>query len=145
MSAADKHVKQKSLRTCVRLDPWQFAADHRGRFNDHRDARESDTPAQLVEYFRASEELEDVVGHPADAEVVELPEGSRYELRLAERVIGLVAYRRRDGRIAFTHTEVDESLEGRGFGSRPCRCCVGRCGPPGPTRRSALPVHRALH
>jgi hypothetical protein len=83
MSAADKHVKQKFAHL-RELDPWQFAADHRGRFNDHRDARESDTPAQLVEYFRASEELEDVVGHPADAEVVEVPEGSRYELRLAE-------------------------------------------------------------
>jgi predicted GNAT family acetyltransferase len=33
-------------------------------------------------------------------------------------LIGLAAYRRRDGRIAFTHTEVDEALAGRGFGSR---------------------------
>ena len=46
------------------------------------------------------------------------PEESRYELRLRGRLIGLAAYRLRDGRIAFTHTEVDESLEGRGFGSR---------------------------
>jgi predicted GNAT family acetyltransferase len=42
----------------------------------------------------------------------------RIELRLAERRIGLAAYRRRDGLIAFTHTEVDESWAGRGFGSR---------------------------
>jgi predicted GNAT family acetyltransferase len=47
-----------------------------------------------------------------------VPEASRYELRLGGRLIGLAAYRRRDGRIAFTHTEVDESCEGRGFGSR---------------------------
>jgi predicted GNAT family acetyltransferase len=47
-----------------------------------------------------------------------VPEASRYELRLADRLIGLAAYRRRDGRIAFTHTEVDESCERRGFGSR---------------------------
>jgi predicted GNAT family acetyltransferase len=33
-------------------------------------------------------------------------------------MIGLAAYRRRNGRIAFTHTEVDEACEGRGFGSR---------------------------
>ena len=33
-------------------------------------------------------------------------------------MIGEAAYRRRNGRIAFTHTEVDEALEGRGFGSR---------------------------
>ena len=41
-----------------------------------------------------------------------------YELRLGGRLIGLAAYRRRNGRIAFTHTEVDESFEGRGLGSR---------------------------
>jgi predicted GNAT family acetyltransferase/glutaredoxin len=99
-------------------DPWQFAAEHRRRFSDHRDARESDAQGQLVAYFRASEELEAVIGHPAEAEVVDVPEANRYELRLAERLIGLAAYRRRDGRIAFTHTEVDESLAGRGFGSR---------------------------
>ena len=47
-----------------------------------------------------------------------MPEESRYELRLGGHLIGLAAYRRRNGRIAFTHTEVDESCEGRGFGSR---------------------------
>jgi predicted GNAT family acetyltransferase len=46
-----------------------------------------------------------------------VPEASRYELRLGGRLIGLAAYHRRNGRIAFTHTEVDESCEGRGFGS----------------------------
>ena len=34
------------------------------------------------------------------------------------RLVGLAAYRRRNGRIAFTHTVVHESCEGRGFGSR---------------------------
>jgi len=99
------------------LEPWQYEAEHRRRFIDHRDARESDAAGQLVEYFRATEE-EPVAGDPADAEVVDVPEESRYELRLSERVIGLAAYRRRDGRIAFTHTEVAASCEGRGFGSR---------------------------
>ena len=50
--------------------------------------------------------------------VVDVPELSRYELRLDGRLIGLAAYRLRDGRIAFTHTEVDDPFEGRGFGSR---------------------------
>ena len=54
----------------------------------------------------------------AEAEVVNAPEESRYELRLHGRLIGIAAYRLRNGRIAFTHTEVDEPLEGRGFGSR---------------------------
>jgi len=100
------------------LEPWQFAAEHRRRFIDHRDARESDAQGQLVEYFRATGELENVAGDPTEAEVVDVPEASRYELRLAERLIGLAAYHRRDNRIAFTHTEVHESWEGRGFGSR---------------------------
>ena len=52
------------------------------------------------------------------AEVVDVPEASRYELRLEGRVIGLAAYRRRDRRIVFTHTEIDESFEGGGLGGR---------------------------
>jgi uncharacterized protein len=100
-------------------DPWRFAAAHRRRFADHRDARESDATGQLIEYFRGTDDLEAAaVGSVDDAEVVDVPEANRYELRLGGRLIGLAAYRRRNGRIAFTHTEVDESLEGRGFGSR---------------------------
>jgi predicted GNAT family acetyltransferase/glutaredoxin len=99
-------------------DPWQFAAAHRRRFADHRDARESDAPGQLLEYFRSREELGAVAGSVEEAEVVHTPEGSRYELWLGGRLVGLAAYRRRDGRIALTHTEVDEACEGRGFGSR---------------------------
>jgi predicted GNAT family acetyltransferase len=53
-----------------------------------------------------------------EAEVVDAPEASRYELRLGGRVIGFVAYRRRNDRIVFIHTEIDESYEGRGLGSR---------------------------
>ena len=97
--------------------PGQFAAAHRRRFGDHRDARESDASGQLVEYFRGTDELEAGAGSVAEAEVVDVPEKSRYELRLGGHLIGLAAYRRRKGRIAFTHTEVDESCEGRGFGS----------------------------
>jgi predicted GNAT family acetyltransferase/glutaredoxin len=99
-------------------DPWRFAAAHRRRFTDHRDARESDAAGQLVEYFRGSDELEAGAGAVTETEVVDAPEASRYELRLGGHLIGLAAYRRRNGRIAFTHTEVDESCEGRGFGSR---------------------------
>jgi uncharacterized protein len=99
-------------------DPWRFAAAHRRRFAAHRDARETDAPGQLIEYFRGTDELEAAAGSVADAEVVDVPEASRYELRLGGHLIGLAAYRRRDGRIAFTHTEVDGSCEGRGCGSR---------------------------
>ena len=98
-------------------EPAPFAAAHRSRFADHRDARESDATGQLIEYFRGTDELQTGEGTPAEAEVVDVPEKNRYELRLGDRLIGLAAYRRRDGRIAFTHTEVDEACEGRGFGS----------------------------
>jgi predicted GNAT family acetyltransferase/glutaredoxin len=96
---------------------WAFAADHRRRFADHRDARETDVPGQLIEYFRGTAELESADGAAAEPVVVHNPEKSRYELRLGDRLVGVAAYRRRNGRIVFTHTEVDESCSGRGFGS----------------------------
>jgi predicted GNAT family acetyltransferase/glutaredoxin len=99
-------------------EPSKDAAAHRRRFAAHRDARESNVIGQLLEYFDGTDELEAAEGSVADSEVVDVPEASRYELRLGGRLIGLAAYRRRNGRIAFTHTEVDEACEGRGFGSR---------------------------
>ena len=41
----------------------------------------------------------------------------RYELEV-EGELALAAYRLRDGRITFTHTEVPTALEGRGIASR---------------------------
>jgi len=72
----------------------------------------------LLDDFRGTDKPEVPTRSPEEAEVVDVPEANRYELRLGGRLIGLVAYRRRHGRIAFTHTEVDESCEGRGFGTR---------------------------
>jgi predicted GNAT family acetyltransferase/glutaredoxin len=99
-------------------EPWRFDAAHRRRFADHRDARETDVPGQLIEYFRGTDELESGEGTPAEAEVVDVSEKNRYELRLNGRLVGLAAYRRRNGRIVFTHTEVDPACSGHGFGSR---------------------------
>ncbi len=101
-------------------DAWRFAAAHRRRFADHRDARESDAPGQLLEYFRGTGDLESVEPRatPAEAAVVNVPSAHRYELLLDGRRIGLLTYRERDGQIAFTHTEVSTACEGRGFGSR---------------------------
>jgi len=96
-------------------EPSRFAAAHRRRFVDHRDARESDAPGQLVEYFRGTGELEPAEGSLDDAAVVDAPDASRYELRLDGRLIGIAAYRRRNGRIVFIHTEVADEFEGRGF------------------------------
>jgi uncharacterized protein len=101
------------------FDPGKNAASHRERFLEHRDARASDAPGQLVEYFRSSGELQASDStSPDEADVVHVPASSRYELRCDGRLVGLAAYHRRDGRLAVTHTEVDPSCEGRGFGSR---------------------------
>jgi predicted GNAT family acetyltransferase/glutaredoxin len=101
-------------------EPWRFADAHRRRFEDHRDARESDVASQLLEHFRGSADLEPVEPRstPEDAVVVNDSGANRYELLLDGRRIGLLAYHRRKNRIALTHTEVNAACEGRGFGSR---------------------------
>jgi predicted GNAT family acetyltransferase/glutaredoxin len=101
------------------LEGWEHATQHRRRFGDHQPARESDAVGQLVEFFEPSEPLEVTVS-PEEAEVVDVPESSQYELRVGDRRIGLAAYHRRhnSNRIAFLHTEIDPACEGRGFGSR---------------------------
>src|SRR5438552_16037064 len=76
-------------------EPWRFAAAHRRRFADHRDARESDTTGQLLEYFRGADELEAAGGSLADAVVADAPDASRSELRLDGRLVGLAAHRPR--------------------------------------------------
>ena len=53
---------------------------------------------------------------PSDAEVVRNPDLSRYELRIDGEVLGLVDFRvDPDGVVAYTHTEVDHALRGKGF------------------------------
>jgi predicted GNAT family acetyltransferase len=121
LQTEDGHLYRGTRKIFAHLhqrDPWRFAAAHRRRFADHREARESDASGQLIEYFRGTDELEAGAGAVSETEVVDVPEASRYELRLGRHLVGLAAYRRRNGRIAFTHTEVEESCEGRGFGSR---------------------------
>jgi predicted GNAT family acetyltransferase/glutaredoxin len=96
-----------------RLDGWEHGPQHRRRFLDHEPARESDAVGQLVGYFRPAEQTA-ADGAP---EVVDVPERSRYELRVGGETVGEAAYRLRDGRIVLIHTEIDEALEGRGLGS----------------------------
>jgi predicted GNAT family acetyltransferase len=43
---------------------------------------------------------------------------SRYELRLDGRAVAHARYHREGEAVVFTHTEVDEALEGQGLGSR---------------------------
>jgi uncharacterized protein len=52
------------------------------------------------------------------AEVHDQPFEGRYEIRLDRRTAGFTAYKSKPNLIAFLHTEIDPSLEGRGLGSR---------------------------
>jgi uncharacterized protein len=60
----------------------------------------------------------DTIEPPADFAVVDVPEKRRFEARLGPDTIGFTQYGMRDGMIALLHTEIDPSVEGRGFGSR---------------------------
>ena len=50
--------------------------------------------------------------------VVDVPEKRRFEARLGSDTIGFTQYAGRDDIIVLLHTEIDPSVEGRGFGSR---------------------------
>lgn len=82
------------------------AAQEHGRRVHNMDS----TPAEVL---ARAEVVEDAVLTVADN-----PDAQRYEARLAGRVVGFSSYGRVRDRIVFLHTEVDESMEGRGVGSR---------------------------
>lgn len=48
--------------------------------------------------------------------VVDVPDASRYELRLGDEVVGLIAYRRDGDVVDLHHTEIDDGHEGEGLG-----------------------------
>jgi predicted GNAT family acetyltransferase len=53
----------------------------------------------------------------ADIRVVDVPERSRFEIRVDGEVAGFAEYRRRPGLIAFIHTLIDPRFEGQGLAS----------------------------
>jgi uncharacterized protein len=62
-------------------------------------------------------------GHRKDAvgakvKVHDNPFEKRYEIRVDGRTAGFTTYKSKPNLIAFLHTEIDPSLEGRGLGSR---------------------------
>jgi uncharacterized protein len=112
------HAGTREIFGYLRERPaWQYAAQHRRRFADHRDARETDVTGQLIEYFRQTDDLQAADGATEEPTIVNDEAESRYELRLGDRLVGLAQYRRRNGRIVITHTEVEPSCSGRGLGS----------------------------
>ena len=51
------------------------------------------------------------------AQVANNADAGRYEVSLDGEPAGFAEYRLRDGRVIFTHTEVDSAFEGHGLGS----------------------------
>jgi len=57
-----------------------------------------------------------------DVVVTDVPAETRFEARSTDgQLLGVAVYVRERGAIVFTHTEVDESVEGRGVGSQLAR------------------------
>ena len=52
-----------------------------------------------------------------DPTVVDNPEELRYELRVGDEVVGQIRYATEPGLVVLIHTEVAESVEGKGLGS----------------------------
>jgi predicted GNAT family acetyltransferase len=54
----------------------------------------------------------------AEPTVLDAPDRSRFEIHADGRLAGFAQYRLKEpGLIVFTHTEIDDSFEGRGLGS----------------------------
>jgi predicted GNAT family acetyltransferase len=61
---------------------------------------------------------------PEDIRVGDVPDRSRFEIRVDGEVAGFTEYRRRPELIAFIHTLIDPRFEGRGLGSQLVRTAL---------------------
>ena len=59
-----------------------------------------------------------------DVTVRDVPESTRFEAHVGDRLAGFAAYTLDDGVITFTHTEVDDEFEGEGVGSTLVRAAL---------------------
>jgi predicted GNAT family acetyltransferase/glutaredoxin len=121
------------LRYLESLPAWEHAADHRLRFRDHLEARQSDAAGQLLE------SATQVAPDGGEPRVVDNADAGRYELWLGDTLVGIAAYRLRDGELVVTHTEVDRSCEGRGYGSTLVAALLEDAGSRGLTVRPLCP------
>jgi predicted GNAT family acetyltransferase len=63
-------------------------------------------------------------GDATDIRVVDVPDRSRFEVRVDGELAGFSEYRRHADMIAFIHTLIDARFEGRGLGSRLVRAAL---------------------
>ena len=59
-----------------------------------------------------------------DIRIVDVPDRSRYEVRVDGEIAGFAEYRRRPGLIAFIHTLIDPRFEGQGLASKLVRTAL---------------------
>ncbi|WP_026532306.1 GNAT family N-acetyltransferase [Arthrobacter sp. H41] len=59
-----------------------------------------------------------------DLTVADDPEENRYVARRAGEAVGFAAYRQTPGCVVFTHTGVDQDIEGQGVGSALVRAAL---------------------
>jgi len=55
---------------------------------------------------------------PPPPEVIDEPDAGRFTIRVDGRRAGYTTYRRRDGEVAFRHTEIEPEFEGQGLGGQ---------------------------
>ncbi|RCW46114.1 hypothetical protein DFQ14_102416 [Halopolyspora algeriensis] len=55
------------------------------------------------------------MSHTDNAQVLDNPEQTRFELRLQDRVIGFAEYQRHPDRMVLPHVEIDPAHRGRGL------------------------------
>jgi predicted GNAT family acetyltransferase len=60
----------------------------------------------------------------SDVSVADVAGAHRYEITVDGVLAGFAAYRDRDGRRVFTHTEISPKFEGRGLGSQLVRAAL---------------------
>lgn len=60
----------------------------------------------------------------SDVETSHAPDRNRFEAHIDGDLAGFAEYQLADGLIVFTHTEVDESFEGKGVGSALARAAL---------------------
>lgn len=53
-----------------------------------------------------------------DIRVIDMPDRSRFEVRVDGETAGFAAYQRRPGAISFVHTEIEPRFEGQGLASK---------------------------
>ncbi len=61
---------------------------------------------------------------PEEIRVIDVPDRSRFEIRVDGEVAGFTEYRRRAGLIAFIHTLTDPRFEGQGLASQLVRSAL---------------------